>query len=372
MADITEAKEKMKALYGVNRCLEEIPEGAPCVRCSNGIFAGEDRNGIHVFKGIPFARAPIGKLRWKAPEAPEKSDIIREALYFGPSPLQTELFSEMGSLYEQSEDCLYLNIWVNSVDESSDKPVMVFFHGGSYGWGGTSDPLYEGTNFVSAHPDIILVTAAYRTGIMGFMDFSSVPGGKAFEDSCNLGLLDQIAGLKWVQKNIERFGGNRANVTIFGESAGGGSVSILPVMPLAKGLFSKAIAESGSIALTFSRQECQPLTELLLEKSGCSSMDELMALSTEQLKDINEYLNESNNFPMRDGRLVPEDLYEAYRRGDAGDIIMINGVNAHEANYWVSELGGIVPYALQIPVLFENNLKRLSPKDLKRVNAFMD
>ena len=133
---------------------------------------------------------------------------------------------------------------------------MVFFHGGSYGWGGTSDPIYDGHNLVEKYPDLVLVTAEYRTGIMGFMDFSGVPGGEDYSTSGNLGLLDQVCALEWVQKNIRAFGGDPENVTIFGESAGAGSVSLLPLIEGTDGLFRRIIMESGSPALTYSREEC--------------------------------------------------------------------------------------------------------------------
>lgn len=140
---------------------------------------------------------------------------------------------------------------------------MGFFHGGSYGWGGTSDPCYDGHNLVQKYPDLVLVTANYRLGILGFIDFSMFPGEEDFAASGNLGLLDQICALQWVQKNIAAFGGDPANVTIFGESAGAGSVSLIPLIEGTEGLFRRVIAESGAPSLTFSLQECQNLTRLL-------------------------------------------------------------------------------------------------------------
>ena len=361
----------MHDLYGENHEISGKYDESLAVKCHNGIFLGKKNGNILSWKGIPFAKPPIGNLRWKAPVPLPKSNAVRTAYYFGPSCVQTKIFSEQASLYHQSEDCLYLNVWVNESDTSINKPVMVFIHGGSYGWGGTSDPLYEGTNLVSEFPDIILVTIAYRIGIYGFMDFSSVEGGEQYPDSCNAGLLDQIEALKWVKKNITAFGGNPNNITVFGESAGGGSVSILPVMPLAKGLFNRVIAESGSIALTFSKDECQNLTEMLLYESGRSKMSELVDISETELSEINLALNESNNFPMRDGRIVPEDLYDAYRKGEASDIAMITGTNADESRYWIGELGGIQQYLLQSPVLYENMYAMLSSTDKKRLDKFM-
>ena len=369
--EIKKAKARMNDLYGENHEISGKYDETLAIKCHNGIFLGKRNGSVLSWKGIPFAKPPIGALRWKAPVPYPKSNTVRTAYFFGPSCIQTKTFTEQASLYHQSEDCLYLNVWINETDSSKKKPVMVFIHGGSYGWGGTSDPLYEGTNFVAEYPDIVLVTIAYRIGIYGFMDFSSVPGGDQYPDSCNAGLLDQIEALKWVKKNISAFGGNPENITVFGESAGGGSVSILPVMPLAKGLFKKVIAESGSVALTFSIEECQGLTEKLLKESGRSKMSELIDIPEDELAEINLALNELNNFPMRDGRIVPEDLFEAYKRGDAAEIAMITGTNADESRYWIGELGGIQAYILQAPVLYENMYEMLTKTDKKRLDKFM-
>lgn len=245
----------------------------------------------------------------------------------------------MGSYYPQGEDCLTLNVWTNRTGPVSGKAVMVFFHGGSYGWGATSDPIYDGHNLVRKFPDLVLVTVEYRTGIMGFIDFSGVPGGEAYRTSGNLGLLDQACGLRWVRENISAFGGDPENVTIFGESAGGGSAALLPLMKEAKGLFRRSIAESGSVALTYSREECRNLTARLLKYSKCSSMEELLALTEAQLMKVNEKLNDYNNFPERDGIVLPEDPYGAWEDPALKDLDFMTGTNADECRYWIREMG---------------------------------
>ena len=320
----------------------------------------------------PFATPPVGLLRWKAPESAPEDDRIFEAVYNGKSPLQTEWETERASYYPQSEDCLYLNIWMGSPEAYGEKrAVMVFFHGGAYGWGGTADPIYNGLNFARAHPEVVLITAAYRTGIMGFIDLSYVQGGEDFPDAPNLGLLDHIEALKWVKRNCRAFGGDPDNITIFGESAGGGTVSILPFIPRAKGLFKRAIAQSGSVALTYSKEQCKSFTMKLLEASKVRTMDELMQLSEAQLIELNEDLNQFNNFPQRDGRLIPEDPYMPYRNGLTKDVDMIIGTNENEMNYWIGEIGGLVPFRFSIPVKFENDLKLLNRRDRIRIHEFM-
>ncbi|MBR0425047.1 MAG: carboxylesterase family protein [Clostridia bacterium] len=364
-------RERIRKTFGVNRAISGEYDPALAARCHNGTFVGKTNGTIDVFYGIPFAVPPVGALRWKKPEPVPESDAVSEAYYNGRSPIQSEWPTERASFYPQGEDCLYLNVWKNRTCLDAHKPVMVFFHGGAYGWGGTADPMYDGTNFVTEQPGIVLITVGYRVGLMGFVDFSEVPGGEAYSDAPNLGLYDQIEALRWVKRNAAAFGGDPENITIFGESAGGGSVSLLPCIPEAKGLFRRVIAESGSVALTFSKEECREFTRRLLKTSGAKTMDDLCALSEAELMRINEPLNPYNNFPQRDGKLIPEDAYEPYRNGVTADVDMMIGTNADEMNYWIGEIGGIIPFGFGIPIKFENDLKKLSKEDRARARRFL-
>ena len=370
-AQLKAERKQMRALRGENK---EITGSSYdknlAVACDNGVFVGQETDSVRSYKGIPFAKPPVGSLRWKPPVDAPPSDKVYEAVYFGKSGIQTEAESERASMYLQGEDCLTLNVW-NSADASSDRPVMVFFPGGAYGWGGTADPIYDGQNFVAAHPDVVLVTVNYRIGLMGFIDFSQVKGGEAYAESGNLGLLDQISALRWVRRNIAQFGGDPDNVTIFGESAGAGSVSLLPMIEDAKGLFRRGIAQSGSIALTFSRKECQTLTRMLLEKTKASSMDDLLALSEADLMKVNEKLNDYNNFPERDGVVLPEDLYEAYARGAGSDVAMLSGTNAGEIRYWIGEVGGYPIFRLAERLMYGSVYDRLDETDKHFADAHL-
>ena len=362
---------RVRDSYGVNQLITGEHDAALSAKCHNGLFVGKSESDVLAFRGIPFAKPPVGELRWKAPEAAEDCTDVFEAYYNGKSPIQTEWPSEQASYYPQGEDCLYLNLWKNQTDPTEKKPVMVFFHGGAYGWGGTVDPLYDGRNFVTKQSDIILVTVGYRTGLMGFVDLSYLEGGEDFPDAPNLGLLDQIEALRWVQKNISAFGGDPDNVTIFGESAGGGSASLLPIIPQAKGLFRRAIAESGSVVLTFSKEECRDFTRRLIREAGTKKMSDLMALSEEQLQKINEAVNSYNNFPQRDGRLIPVDPYLPYEEGATKDVDILIGTNSEEMNYWIGEVGGVIPFRFTIPIKYENDLRLLNHEEKQRVKRFM-
>ena len=281
LCDLSEqdVRKLMQSLYGENKEITGEYEKDLSVSCNNGIFVGKKKDDVISFKGIPFAKPPIGELRWKDPILAEDNNKIYEAYYFGKAPIQTEWIYIYGSYYPKSEDCLYLNVWVNTKDTSTDKTVMVFIHGGSYGWGAASDPLYDGHNLVQKYPDIILVSIEYRLGIFGFINFSSVQGGENYKSTNNLGLLDQICALKWIQKNIKNFGGDPNKVTVLGQSSGGASMSLLPLINGTDGLFKRIISQSGPISLTFSPNECEKLIKKLLEKSGASKMEDLVSLS---------------------------------------------------------------------------------------------
>lgn len=338
------------AVITVMLCAAPVPyvsagEAAPAVKCYNGIFTGSTENGVTSFKGIPYAKPPVGELRWKAPQPVEASDEVFDATRFGKSAFQIRSDSEQASLNPEgiSEDCLTLNIWTADL-ERANKPVMFWIHGGAYSYGGSADPLYDGRFLVAEHPDILLVSCNYRVGPMGFIDFSGIPGGEAFSTSAYNGLLDQIQALKWVQQNIAAFGGDPSNVTVFGESAGGGSVTELLVAKGTEGLFRRAIAQSGSVNFTMTHERYAEIgvADRLLEKAGAASVDDLMAIPEEQLYEI--YTDDSNGqaigamtvLPLRgEDSIIPADPYQAILDGAGKDVDLIIGTTADENRYFI-------------------------------------
>lgn len=312
------------------------------VVCENGIMLGQSEEGVVSFKGVPFAKPPTGELRWKAPQAPDPSGDEIECYDFGYTALQTEWPSEPASYFPKHEDCLTLNIWENQrvIDSKERKPVMVFFHGGAYGWGGTADPMYNGQNFAKAHDDVILVTCNYRLGLMAFPDFSKIEGGGDYTD-INLALRDQIAALQWIKKNIAGFGGNPDNVTIFGESAGSWSVTALAISPKARGLFRRVIAQSGEMVAR-DRKEAQKYADFIMKASGAKNMKELMAISGEEWMklDSENELADACCYIVIDDDIIPKNLDKAFADAAKSGVQMIMGSNLDEWNYFKEDSGG--------------------------------
>ena len=308
------------------------------VRIDSGLLegvAGVD-SSIRAFKGIPFATPPLGDLRWKAPQPVAPWEGVRKADHFGPRPMQAFIFSDMRFRDKgPSEDCLYLNVWAPAKSASQKLPVMVWIYGGGLEAGSTSEPRQDGENL--AKRGIILVSMNYRLGIFGFLAHPGLTKESGHGASGNYGFMDQIAALQWVQRNIASFGGDPGNVTIFGESAGSYSVSMLMASPLAKGLFQKAIGESGALLGT-SRYTTHTITladaEQLGEKFGASvgakSIEELRAMPAADVMKA-EQGNRAYRFgSIIDGYLLPRDASSIYADGEQAHVPLLAGWNADE------------------------------------------
>ena len=315
--------------------------------CENGVMVGQTTDGVTSFKGVPYAKPPVDDLRWRAPQAPDPSSDEIECLDFGYTALQYEWPTEPASSFPKNEDCLTLNIWENESIMGSEeaKPVMVFFHGGAYGWGGTTDPMYDGQSFAAAHDDVILVTCNYRLGLMSWADFTKIEGGEGYKD-INLGIRDHIAALQWIQKNIAAFGGDPDNVTIFGESAGGWSTTALTISPKAKGLFKRAIAESGGLPVR-DREAAQEFADYIMEASGAKNMDDLLAISGDEWMalDAEKWIADECCGVVADGDVIPEldDIDEAIAKAAENGVQMIVGTNQDEWNYFEEDSEGETP-----------------------------
>ena len=342
MSILEEAKKRVRALYGENKRITGDYDKALAVKCVNGTFVGRKTGNVIAYKGIPFVgKQPVGEYRWKAPVDVVPDDGVYEAFYNAKSPRQNESSTEEGSLYFQSEDCLYLNVW-KADDSATKKPVMVWIHGGAFEMGGTADPLYELSNLVKENPEVIAVSIEYRVGVFGFFHLSHLSDGADYPDAQNLGLMDQLAALKWIHENIANFGGDPDNVTIFGESAGGGSVTLLPLVKGSHKYFGRVIAESGSPVFTRSTEQAIACTNELMEIFGCKTVADLQKVDADKLIEKSVVLG-LRVWAERDGNFLPLEPYEAYANGAAKDIDILQGCNKDELNYFVYGFG-VEPY----------------------------
>lgn len=303
------------------------------VRVANGILEGVQDGNIRIFRGVPFARPPVGALRWKEPQPLKSWKGVRKAVKFGPRPMQTANFKDMVFRSEKcSEDCLYLNVWTPAVSDSDRLPVLVYFYGGGLYAGDASEVRYDGASM--ARKGIVAVTCNYRLGIFGFFTHPRLTDESLHHNCGNYGYLDQQEALRWVQQNIAAFGGDPAKVTIAGQSAGSMSVSVQMASPLSKGLFSKAIGESGSIL-----GATEPPNLLIAEQMGArftgalnTSFDALREEPAQQL--MEEAANSGFHFStIVDGYVLPRTPREIFSTGGQANVPLLAGWNATEVSW---------------------------------------
>lgn len=302
------------------------------VETAYGQIKGVQTGNVLVWKGIPYAKPPIGDLRFRAPEPPEPWAGIRDATQFGaaaPQPISEIMVFLGGELETTSEDCLFLNIWSPGADDKR-RPVMVWIHGGAFISGSGSSASYDGASFAE-QGDVVVVTINYRLGIMGFLHLGEI-GGKEYEASGNCGILDQVAALKWVQENIAAFGGDPYRVTIFGESAGAMSVGILLGLPAAQGLFHQAILQSGAASNVLSSEKATQVAQRLLASMNVrpGELSKLAEMPIEQFIRTSSLVPPMTLGPVLDGVILPQHPEAALASGSAKDIPILMGTNKDE------------------------------------------
>jgi len=346
---------------------------APTLDTDCGRIRGAEEDGVQVFRGVPFARAPAGELRFRPPEPPTPWRGDRDATRFGPAPPQrSDPVVEMLGLAAPgatSEDCLHLNAWTPAT-RSGRRPVLVWIHGGGFASGTGGVPLYDGRR-LATRGDAVVVTLNYRVGALGFLHLE---GLDAFAGAANLGLRDQIAALRFVRAHAERLGGDPSRVTVFGESAGAGSIVALLAVPEARGLFQRAIVQSAAPTGMISAEAAAERTARFLGVLGLSPAraGRLRELPVETLLDAQQRLAVSGPWkmdmpfvPVVDGALLPEWPVEAVARGAARDVDLVVGTTTCEM-----QLFGLVdePAALtRSEVLRRLVLELPGPGDAARV-----
>lgn len=298
---------------------------------------------VRMFKGVPFAAPPVGDLRWKAPQPVPKWSGVRQADKFGPACLQTDVFGDIHFRdVEPSEDCLNVAMWIPAKAAGKKIPVLVWFYGGGFVAGGNSELRYDGENL--AKKGILVVSPNYRLGVFGFFSYPELTKESGHDASGNYGLMDQVAALKWVQANIAAFGGDPENVTIAGESAGSFSVSALMATPLARGLFQRAMGESGAffpskpqgtLGLT-PLAETEKAGEKFAEAQGAKTLAELRAMPGDKLLQAAAKQIRGFNFaPNIDGYYFPEDPRAIYAAGKQAHVPLLAGWNADEGKMMI-------------------------------------
>jgi para-nitrobenzyl esterase len=306
-----------------------------------GKLSGRREGGVHVFRGIPYAASAAGAGRFRPPRPVRPWADTRDASRFGPvaPQLPSALKDLLGqSTIDVSEDCLSLNVWTPATDESR-RPVMVWIHGGAFVFGSGSTPWYDGTRFALAG-DVVVVTINYRLGAFGFCHLDGL-GGEAFTGSGNIGILDQVAALEWVRDNIEVFGGNPDDVTIFGESAGAMSVGTLLGTPRAAGLFHRAILQSGAASFAATSSGATAVAERLMATAGITSVDELVALPTDAVLEAQQKMLAADGTlglpfrPVVDGTVLPASPLDTIASGATGAVPILEGTNRDETTLFL-------------------------------------
>ena len=351
------------------------------VKCNNGRFIGQETENLIVWRGIPYATQPVGNLRWKKALPAADDDGIYEAVKPGHIPLGPD--NDSDGKAEFGEDCLVLNIYGNKTCESMKKPVMVWIHGGGFVTESQAQPLYDLSNIAGLYPDVLFVSIDYRLGFMGFMNFGNVPGGENYKEAGNLGLLDQLEALRWIQKNIAGFGGDPDNVTVFGESAGSASCTFLPLIEGSEGLFRRIIAQSANVAYCDTMEHAMFVTENFLHAANCETMEDLLKLTTEDLleatgkacmKDMQNMLG-SANFPLLDGVTLPEDravMYEMWGDEKRAQIDMLIGSNRDEVKYFMALEGGPEPFLETLRWIARKDRTYLNDEEKLLFDEFME
>lgn len=354
-------------LFSCTIALAQGRDGFPVqTKIKNGTIEGlyDTKTGIQKYFGIPFAKPPIGELRWKAPQAVDNWSGVKETKEFGPRPVQRLVFGDMNSRSNGvSEDCLYLNVWTPASRNTENLPVLVYFFGGGFVAGDGSEPRYDGENM--AKEGIVVVTINYRLGIFGFLAHPELSAEAPYKASGNYGLLDQTLALQWVQENIAAFGGDPKKVTIAGESAGSISVSYQMASPLSKNLIAAAIGESGAGITALAPtplKEAEQVGVEFLEKFGINSIAEARKLPT---RDLYEMYNESGRFGfpvVQDGYLIPKSLTDIFNAKEQAQVPLLLGWNTQE-NPGMAFMQGL-PYTKEN---FITKVKQAYPNDFEEV-----
>lgn len=309
----------------------------PVANTTSGKIRGAvEENKVNAFRGIPYGAPTGGANRFMPPRKPEAWTGVKETIEWGPEAPQgphTEIPEVAATIPKGtiSEDCLHLNVWTNGLD-SRERPVMVWLHGGGFTSGNGSYSMYDGSNMAHKH-DVVTVTLNHRLNSFGFIYLPEI-GGAKFADASNAGMLDIVQALEWVRDNIANFGGDPNNVTIFGQSGGGGKVSTLLAMPPAKGLFHRAIVQSGANLKGVSPEDATKTAHMLMDKLGVKTAEELQQVPMDKLVDATLSTRGLRLAPVVDGKTLPGGPFDPSAPALAADVPLLIGTTEFEINFF--------------------------------------
>lgn len=304
------------------------------VLTQQGLIEGlaDEQGELKMYLGVPFAAAPVGDLRWRAPQPVAPWEGVREAKDFGPDPMQHNVFGDMNFRGNgRSEDCLYLNIWTPAKYQNEGLPVLIYFNGGGLVAGSGSEPRYDGAAL--ARKGVVTITANYREGVFGFMAHPELTAETDYHGSGNYGFLDQAAAIRWAKDNIAAFGGDPSRITIVGESAGSFSVSVLMCSPLSKGNLAGAMLSSGAYAIpmhALTQEEADERGLQIFERAGIASLEEARALPSDELLDRMPGMNMGGL--VVDHYFLTEDVCETLAKGEQAQVPLLAGWNSQEGS----------------------------------------
>jgi para-nitrobenzyl esterase len=338
------------------------------VETSHGTLRGSDEGGLHVFKGIPYAAPPVGPRRFAPPAPLVAWSGIRDAREFGARAIQSPTGLDVAPPIAElivvaapgpmSEDCLFLNIWTPALGDGGKRPVMVWLHGGAFVSGSGASPFYDGSN-LARREDVVVVTLNHRLGLLGYLYLAELGGSGAFEASGNAGMLDIVAALAWLRDNIAAFGGDPRNVTLFGESGGGAKISVLMAMPAAKGLFHKAIIQSGPAVEMMTPADATAVARSVMERLALdpAQPEALLTARVEDLLEAQTLLWRARDpmafanrrklgfNPVIDGRHLPAGPFAPTAPALSAEVPLMIGTNKDEMSLffglapWLATLG---------------------------------
>ena len=318
------------ALCCFSACTQKAEDVTLQVKTQYGVLEGFEEDGVKKFLGVPFAQAPVGELRWKAPQPLQAWEGVREAKVFGNEPMQPNIFGDMQFRGPgRSEDCLYLNIWTTAKTTADALPVLIYFNGGGLMAGSGSEPRYDGSAI--AKEGVIGVTANYREGVFGFFAHPELTAASDYKGSGNYGFLDQVAAIKWVKENIAAFGGNPNRITIVGESAGSFSVSLLMCSPLSKDMIAGAMLSSGAEVMPnkpLTQAEADSAGARLLKWADIASIADARAIDADSLEKAFPPVGMSRL--VLDGLFMTESADAVFERGEQAQVPLLAGWNSLE------------------------------------------